>query len=197
MLVLASASPRRRQLLEPFVAFEVCPADLDESPRPGEAPRAYVQRLAVDKAKAVAVHGDAAAVVLAADTSLDVDGRIVGKPVDADDARAILLALSGRTHLVHTGVAIGEEVFAVTTRVRFVPLSISAIDWYIATGEPFDVAGAYAIQGRGAAFVAAIEGSFTNVVGLPLAETLAALSRAGVAVAGGARAEGAGTASTR
>ena len=197
MLVLASASPRRRQLLEPFVAFEVCPADLDESALPGEAPVAYVARLAAEKAAAVAAGRDPSTVVLAADTTVDVDGAIVGKPLDPADARSILTRLSGRSHRVHTGVAVGGEVFVVTTRVRFVALSASDIDWYVSTGEPLDAAGAYAIQGRGGAFVAAIEGSFTNVVGLPLAETLAALARAGVAVPVAAGAERTGPAPSR
>ena len=182
MLVLASASPRRRQLLEPFVDFEIRPADIDESARPGEQPQAYVARLAAEKAAAVATGRDRSTVVLAADTTVDVDGRIVGKPFDAAEARSILARLSGRAHRVHTGVAVGGEVFVVTTGVRFVALSASDIDWYVSTGEPLDAAGAYAIQGRGGAFVAAIEGSFSNVVGLPLAETLAALARAGIAV---------------
>lgn len=207
-LVLASASPRRRQLLEPYVALVIRPADIDESPWPDEAPRPYVARLAAAKAAAVRTAGPGpvagersdqarseqaqaavgADVVLAADTTVDVDGAIVGKPVDAADARRILAALSGRTHLVHTGVAVHgggpePEVFVVSTTVRFAPLTPAAIDWYVATGEPMDVAGAYAIQGRGGAFVASIEGSFSNVVGLPLVETLAALRRAGLSVA--------------
>lgn len=197
MLVLASASPRRRQLLEPFVQFEIRPADLDESARPGEQPVAYVARLAAEKAATVAAGLDRSTVVLAADTTVDVDGAIVGKPLDAADARAILARLSGRTHRVHTGVAVDRDVFVVTTRVHFVALSASDIDWYVATGEPLDAAGAYAIQGRGGAFVASVEGSFTNVVGLPLAETLAALARAGIAVPVAAVAERTGPAPNR
>jgi len=187
VLVLASASPRRREMLERFVTFEVRPADLDETPAPGETPRRYVARLAAEKAAAVAAGVGGATVVVAADTTVDLDGAIIGKPRDAEDACDILGRLSGRTHVVHTGVAImgggpADEVFVVSTRVTFVPLTTEAIAWYAATGEPLDAAGAYAIQGRGGAFVAAVEGSFSNVVGLPLAETLAALRRAGLAV---------------
>ncbi len=110
-----------------------------------------------------------------------IDGEILGKPVDADDARRMLQRLSGRTHLVHTGVAvrardrIGVGVEVVTTSVRFVPLTPEAIEWYLATGEPFDKAGAYAIQGAGGAFVEGVEGSVSNVVGLPLATVVAML----------------------
>jgi len=185
-VVLASASPRRRALLEGVgLAVQVVPADVDETPVPGESPREMVARLA--RAKAAAVGPRAGAVVVAADTTVDLDGAIIGKPRDAEDACDILGRLSGRTHVVHTGVAImgggpADEVFVVSTRVTFVPLTTEAIAWYAATGEPLDAAGAYAIQGRGGAFVAAVEGSFSNVVGLPLAETLAALRRAGLAV---------------
>lgn len=190
-LTLASGSPRRRQLLEQLgLRFDVCPADIDESPLAGEDPRRYVARLAEEKAAAVAdggvrvVRAAPADVVLAADTAVDVDGAIVGKPASEADAGRILRALSGRVHRVHTGVAVratgGTDVFVVTTSVRFVELTSAAIDWYVATGEPMDAAGAYAIQGAGGAFVLSIEGSLSNVVGLPLAETLARLSAAGV-----------------
>jgi septum formation protein len=167
-LVLASASPRRRELLGQLgVAFDVVAADIDETPRPGERPLALVRRLAATKARAV--DGDP---VLAADTIVEVDGEILGKPVDADDARRMLRRLSARAHRVHTGVALraGDrlEVQAVTTIVTFVPLLPSAIDWYLATGEPFDKAGAYAIQGVGGVFVETVRGSVSNVVGLPL-----------------------------
>ncbi len=126
-----------------------------------------VRRLA--EAKARSVGGDP---VLAADTVVDVDGKILGKPGDADDARRMLQRLSGRTHLVHTGVAVRSgddvEIEVVTTSVRFTPLTPEAIEWYLATGEPFDKAGAYAIQGAGGAFVEEIQGSVSNVIGLPL-----------------------------
>jgi septum formation protein len=167
-LVLASGSPRRRELLTQLgVTFDVVPAAVDETPLPGESPRDLVRRLAV--AKAAAVDGEP---VLAADTIVEVDGEILGKPADATDARRMLRRLSARSHHVHTGVAVrhGErvEVEVVTTVVRFVPLTESAVDWYLATGEPFDKAGAYAIQGAGGVFVEAIRGSVSNVVGLPL-----------------------------
>lgn len=178
--MLASASPRRRQLLEQLgLTFSVHPADIDESVRPGEAPAAYVARLAAEKAVAVASPGR---VVLAADTTVDLEGEIFGKPGDGLEAAAMLRRLSGRTHLVHTGVAVNAEVFVVCSEVRLIELTESAIEWYVSTGEPLDKAGAYAIQGAGGAFVAAINGSFSGVVGLPLVETLAALRRAGVAL---------------
>jgi septum formation protein len=173
-LVLASSSPRRRDLLTLLgVPFSATDADVDETPRDGERPLDLVRRLAVDKARAV--DGDP---VLAADTVVDVDGEILGKPVDADDARRMLERLAGRTHHVHTGVAVRSgghvEIEVVSTAVRFVPLSGDAIEWYVGTGEPFGKAGAYAIQGAGGALVEGIEGSVSNVVGLPLA-TVASL----------------------
>jgi septum formation protein len=168
-LVLASGSPRRRELLAQLgLFFDVVPADVDETPLPGESPRDLVRRLAV--AKATAVDGDP---VLAADTIVEVDGEILGKPLDAADARRMLGRLSGRSHHVHTGVAVrsGErvEVDVTTTIVTFVALTDGAVDWYLATGEPFDKAGAYAIQGAGGVFVETIRGSASNVVGLPIA----------------------------
>jgi septum formation protein len=181
-LVLASQSPRRRELLAQLgVALEVRPAHADEAVLPGEAPRDYVLRVARDKARAV--QGD---VVLAADTAVVLGGEVLGKPADAGDARRMLRALSGTTHDVLTAVvvrraAIRLELDAlVATRVRFAALSPGEVDWYVATGEPLDKAGAYAIQGAGGAFVLAVEGSVSNVVGLPLAETAALLARAGL-----------------
>ena len=173
-LVLASGSPRRRELLALLgLPFDVVPVDVDESVPPGEMPRDLVRRLAIDKAGPLAVADlDADLVVLAADTTVDVAGEILGKPTDPDDARRMLRALSGRTHLVHTGVAVrraGRTLHeVVTTIVSMTPLTDSSIEWYLATGEPMDKAGAYAIQGAGGAFVAGIEGSASNVVGLPL-----------------------------
>ena len=181
-LVLASGSPRRRELLAQVrVPFTVVAADVDETPLPGEAPRDLVRRLAM--AKATAVEGDP---VLAADTIVEVDGEILGKPADADDARRMLTRLSGRSHRVHTGVAVrrGEQlgVEVVTTIVTFVALTTVSIDWYLATGEPFDKAGAYAIQGRAGAFAERIEGSYSGVMGLPLFETAGLLRQFGIAV---------------
>jgi septum formation protein len=169
-LVLASTSPRRRELLGllavPFRAL--APDGVDETPLDGERPEDLVARLAV--AKVGSVGGDP---VLAADTVVDLDGEILGKPVDADDARRMLRLLSGRTHHVHTGVAVrsgeGVKVDVVTTAVHFVPLTDEAIEWYLATGEPYDKAGAYAIQGAGGVLVDEVHGSVSNVIGLPLA----------------------------
>jgi septum formation protein len=176
-LVLASASPRRRELLARLgVPFAVAAPDVDETPVPGEASLALVRRLAA--AKAAAVTGP---LVLAADTVVEIDAALLGKPVDEADARRMLRRLSGRTHHVHTAVAVraGErvEIDTATTAVRFVALTPPAIDWYVATGEPFDKAGAYAIQGAGGIFVEAVRGSVSNVVGLPLSTTVDLLHR--------------------
>lgn len=188
-LVLASGSPRRRELLALLgLPFDVIPVDLDESARPGESPRDLVRRLAIDKAGSVAASGVADVVVLAADTTVELAGEILGKPVDADDARRMLRSLSARTHEVHTAVAVRcgarTEHDIVTTFVTMSPMTEASIDWYVATGEPLDKAGAYAIQGAGGAFVTAIEGSASNVVGLPLTTVVELLRRQGVGVAG-------------
>jgi len=181
-LILASGSPRRRAFLESLgLRFEVRPAQLDETPAPDEDPRGYVRRLAMEKAAAVGVHFPQAT-VLAADTTVVLDGEVLGKPEDASDAHRMLSRLSGRTHSVLTGVALGgasSGQVLVETRVRFRVLQPGQLRWYIASGEPMDKAGAYAIQGLGGAFVEAIDGSYSNVVGLPLVETLALLERAG------------------
>jgi septum formation protein len=187
-LVLASASPRRSELLRSVgLDFDVMPADIDESVRPGEAPSDYVARLSREKAAAVGERLDGAAVVVvAADTTVDVDGRILEKPLDDGDARRMLQLLSGRTHLVHTGVTTlsfgvgsGRTGSAMTvvveTAVRFVELTDRAIDWYLSTGEHVGKAGAYGIQGAAAALVDRVDGSVTNVIGLPLAETVVML----------------------
>lgn len=183
-LVLASASPRRRHLLEQVgLVPEVVPADIDESPEPGEDPVQYVCRLANDKARWVAKHRPGA-VVLAADTTVDLDGRILAKPVDRDDARQMLSALSARTHRVHTGVAVHCDTdrrdLVVTTLVQFVPVTPAMLEWYLDTGEPFDKAGAYALQGAGGVLVERVQGSVSNVVGLPLAPTVALLESLGI-----------------
>jgi septum formation protein len=182
--VLASASPRRRTLLGSLgLVFAVDPADVPEVQAPGEDAADFVRRAAADKAAAVAARRPGA-VVLAADTDVVLDGVALGKPRDEAEARATLAALSGRRHLVLGGVAVrgpaGFEAFVVRTAVAFRPLTSREIDWYVATGEPLDKAGSYAIQGQGGVFVAGIEGSHSNVIGLPLAETVAALGRAGV-----------------
>jgi septum formation protein len=149
------------------MSFAVAVPDVDETPLPGEAPLDLVRRLAV--AKAVAVRGDQ---VLAADTVVDVDGEILGKPGDADDARRMLRRLSGRSHRVHTAVAVrsGErlDIEVVTSIVTFMALQPAVIEWYVGTGEPLDKAGAYAVQGAGGVFVERVRGSVSNVVGLPL-----------------------------
>lgn len=172
-LILASASLRRAELLRAAgIAFEIVPAEVDERPLTGEAPAAYVERLAREKARAISSRHSQAE-ILAADTTVVIDGLILGKPVDDAEAREMLARLSGRTHEVLTGVALirdGRMVSAVeTTRVRFAPMSDADIDWYIASGEPRGKAGAYAIQGLASRFVDWIEGSYSNVVGLPVA----------------------------
>jgi septum formation protein len=178
-LVLASGSPRRRRLLELLgVPFDVLPADVDEAPLPGEAPTRHVLRLASAKANVVAPRCPDGLVV-AADTVVDLDGRILGKPTDASDAARMLRALSGREHLVHTGVVVADDVEVVTTVVRFVELFPADVERYVAGGEPLDKAGAYAIQGAAAAFVREVRGSVTNVIGLPLAEVRRLLVEAG------------------
>ena len=172
-LILASASPRRAELLRAAgFEFDVIPADIDESVHAGEAPAPYVERVA--RAKAIAVqrrHPDR--IVVAADTTVVVDGEILGKPADTTDARRMLAMLAGRTHEVITGVAIaaGDHLESArdTTLVEFAPLTASWIDWYVATAEPMDKAGAYAIQGLASRFVTRIAGSYSNVVGLPVA----------------------------
>jgi septum formation protein len=172
-LILASGSPRRHELLDAAgLPHVVDPVDVDESPRPGETARAYAERLAREKAAAGATHRPHAR-VLGADTIVVVDGAILGKPVDDEDARRMLRLLSGREHDVLTAVAIawpaGLESRVERTRVWFDALTDADIEWYISTGEPRDKAGAYAIQGRASRFIPRIDGSYSNVVGLPVA----------------------------
>lgn len=176
-LVLGSASPRRRDLLHSVgLEFEVVPADIDETPRAGEAPADYVARLAGEKCAAVAGRLEASAVVLTADTTVTLDGEALGKPADHAEARAMLRRLSGRTHLVHTAVVVAtpgdRRDVTVTTAVTFGELTDAEIEWYVGLGESFDKAGAYGIQSAGAALVERIDGSPSNVIGLPLRETL-------------------------
>jgi len=190
-LVLASGSPRRKSLLSDLdVDFIVVPADVDESSLVGEDAKTYVARVATLKAQA-ARESYPNAVVLAADTTVDRDGEILAKPVDAADAAAMLQSLSGREHFTHTAVcaAYGDlvDTVVVSTAVTFRSLGTEEIDWYVRTGEPLDKAGAYGIQGRAATFVSSISGSVSNVVGLPLAETIELLRKAGVNAAGTAR----------
>jgi septum formation protein len=189
-IVLASGSPRRRELLAVLgVPFVVRATNVDETPRNLEVPEALVLRLALLKARRAAGDGETA---LGADTEVAVDDRPLGKPGDAAAARAMLAALSGRTHEVWTGLAIvdrragrvRETARAVRTEVRFRPLTGEEIDRYVATGEPLDRAGAYAIQGGAGRFVQALEGSWTNVVGLPLEELAALLAELGLRTPG-------------
>lgn len=188
-LVLASSSPRRRELLATLgVEFEVRPADADETPRAGETPEPLVLRLALAKARAAARPGE---LVLGADTIVALDDEPLGKPADAAEARAMLARLSGRHHQVWTGVALvertesgaRERALAVVTDVVFRALDPAEIASYVASGEPLDRAGAYAIQGGAAAFVASVDGSWSNVVGLPLGAVRDLLARHGCAPA--------------
>ena len=169
--VLASASPRRADLLRSLgLQFRIVVTDIDESLVPGESPTTYVERLARSKALAAPVGPDS--VVLGADTTVALDDTILGKPADADEARSMLRSLSGRTHTVYTGVALrrADTVVStvVATGVTFRHLDDATVEWHIATGEAFDKAGGYGMQGYGGAFVASIVGSPSNVVGLPL-----------------------------
>jgi septum formation protein len=189
-LVLASASPRRRELLAGLgLAFEVRPADIDETPLRGERAVEMVARLALAKAAAVGRLGE---LTLAADSVVQVGERVLGKPHDAAAATEMLHALSGRTHTVCTGIALrlldgdGEPRDAVTvvaTDVTFDRLSDVDVAWYVDTGEPLDKAGAYGLQGIGARFVRSVVGSPTNVIGLPLAETVELAAGLGVDLA--------------
>jgi len=172
-LILASGSPRRAEILNAVGwPFEVVTSGIDETRKPGENPDAYVQRLALEKARAVATRREAG-LILAADTTVVVDDQLLGQPEDDRDAQRMLKLLSGKWHEVLTGIAlkrIGSEtkVGIETTRVRFAELSESEIDWYVSTGEPRGKAGAYAIQGRAALFVEEVSGDYFNIVGLPI-----------------------------
>jgi len=186
-LFLASASPRRRELLTQIgVPFELLLITLDETPLPAERPEAYVQRLAREKALAgwAAVNDDSAA-VLGADTTVVIDERILGKPADRAEGLLMLESLSDREHHVLTAVALATrgacEVRLVTSRVRFRRIERAEAEAYWASGEPCDKAGGYAIQGWGAVFVAELRGSYSAVVGLPLCETAQLLDQAEIA----------------
>ncbi len=172
-IVLASASPRRAELLRAGgIEFDVVPADIDETAHHREDPDAYVRRIAEAKARAVASRLTTR-IILAADTTVVVDEAMLGKPDGDDDAKRMLWMLSGRLHEVLTAVSVCRGTQIITevarTRVEFAPLSEFEIDWYVATGEPRDKAGAYAIQGYASRFVTRINGSYSNVVGLPIA----------------------------
>ncbi|MFN0085233.1 MAG: Maf family protein [Blastocatellia bacterium] len=183
MLILASASPRRAELLHAagLHEFTVRAADIDESLLPGETPREYVLRLSREKARAAARHGET---VLAADTTVVIGEEIAAKPVDAADAGRMLRALSGAWHEVLTGVTLvrGASLLSEveSTRVKFAEMTGAEIDWYVASGEPMDKAGAYGIQGLASRFVERIEGSYSNVVGLPVRTVYRMLRELGV-----------------
>lgn len=199
MLILASASPRRRELLtQAGLEFVVEPADIDETPLPGEGAAAYVQRVATEKAQAVCVayrtrHPNAGPItVLAADTAvvlpdpLGEPGTILGKPLNAADAKRMLGLLAGRTHAVMTGIAAVSSsrpsrmvADVEITQVTFNMMTPDEIEAYVATGEPLDKAGAYGIQGFAARWIPRIEGDYFNVVGLPIARVIALLAEAG------------------
>jgi septum formation protein len=183
-LVLASGSPRRAELLASAgLEFDVVPADVDETRLSSEAPAEYALRVARGKAQAVVAKLEGRP-ILAADTVVVAAGEVLGKPVDATDARKMLRLLSGSVHEVLTAIvfqaARREAVEVVSTRVRFVTLSDAEIDWYVSTGEPHGKAGAYAIQGRASRYVDWIEGAWSNVVGLPVAAVYRILKDAGV-----------------
>jgi septum formation protein len=183
-LVLASASPRRQELLARLgIAFTVVPSDIPEE-HPAAPPADAIAAVALAKARAVALRLSSDAVVLGADTEVVLDGRLLGKPRDAADAVRILRELRGRAHEVITGVALvargGEEATSVTTRVTMRDYDTPEIEAYVATGEPIDKAGAYGVQGLGARLVARVDGCLTNVVGLPISTTRELLERWGV-----------------
>jgi septum formation protein len=185
-LILASASPRRAQILhDAGISFSVLSSAIDETPYPEETPPQMVQRLADAKAELVAARAVGPAILIAADTVVVLDGQILGKPRSTDDARRMLEVLSGRTHSVVTGVSLirlpemERRQFAETTLVTFAPLSPDEISSYLATDEPYDKAGAYAIQGYAGRYIPRIEGCYFNVVGLPLARLVDHLQELG------------------
>jgi septum formation protein len=185
-LILASASPRRAQILrDAGFTFIVMSSAVDETPIPGESAQDLVQRLADAKAELVAARAVGPAIVIAADTAVLIDGEILNKPRTTDDASQMLTRLGGRVHSVLTGVTlirlpdVERRTFVETTLVHFAPLSPEELIHYLATEEPFDKAGAYAIQGRAGRHIPRIEGCYYNVVGLPLARVCHALSELG------------------
>lgn len=182
-LILASGSPRRRELLSLYTTdFEVCASDFDERAVQAESPAALAEALA--RGKCLAVSGqNPGCLVVGSDTVVELEGEIFGKPRDADDARRMLRALSGRTHQVHTGVCVSDgqtaESFVDSCRVTFFPIPEEEIEDCIASGEPFDKAGAYAIQGRAALWLDRLEGDYYTIMGLPVSRTARLLERFG------------------
>lgn len=185
-LILASASARRAEILrDAGILFTVLHSAIDETPIPGESGPGLVQRLADAKAELVAARAVGPAIVIAADTEVVLDGAILGKPRTSDDARSMLAKLSGRTHSVITGVTLirlpdaERRCLVETTQVHFSAISDDELTRYLATGEPFDKAGSYAIQGRAGRYIPRIDGCYFNVVGLPLAQLCHALAELG------------------
>jgi len=184
--ILASSSPRRRELLASIgLAFDVIPSAVPEERQPDETPEEYVARLSRQKAAAVA-EKNRDRWIIAADTTVVIGDEVLEKPRDANDARRMLATIAGKTHVVYTGVTLKcldrgyVETHVATTEVRMLPLTPRDIEWYVDTGEPMDKAGAYAAQGMGGMFIDSIHGSFTNVVGLPLALLVQMLRHAGL-----------------
>ena len=185
-LILASASPRRAEVLRNAgIQFSVLSSAVDETPVPGESPQDLVRRLALSKAELVAARAVGPAIVIAADTIVVLEGAILGKPRTSEDARQMLAKLSGRTHTVMTGIwlirlpDVERREFIETTHVHFASMSKEEIEKYLSSGEPFDKAGAYAIQGSGGRFIPRIDGCYFNVVGLPLARLCKELTELG------------------
>jgi len=184
--ILASQSPRRRELLASIgLDFDVMPSDVPEVHQPGESPEEYVARLSRDKAAAIA-EKHPADWIIAADTTVLLGDQLLEKPADAEDAARMLATIAGKTHVVYTGVTLlnlaqnWRDTRVAESEVRMLPLDAREIEWYVATGEPLDKAGAYAVQGTGAMFIDSIHGSYTNVVGLPLATLFGMLRKAGI-----------------
>jgi septum formation protein len=185
-LILASASARRAEILhDAGLSFSVISSAVDETPMPDESPAELVQRLADAKAELVSARSVAPAIIIAADTEVVLDGHVLGKPRTSEDARQMLTKLSGRRHSVLTGVTlvrlpdVERRSFVETTHVHFASIPDEEITRYLASGEPFDKAGSYAIQGRAGRYVPRIEGCYFNIVGLPLARLCQALKELG------------------
>lgn len=183
--ILASASPRRQELLHSVgLKFKIIPAHVNEDYREGESPKEHVKRLALDKARAIA-HKYPESLVLGADTIVVIDDMILGKPKSKSQARKMLEQLSGRAHKVFTGFTLSHtasrfiKTKVIQSAVQFKKISPEEMEWYISCDEPYDKAGGYAVQGKGASFIKSIRGSYTNVIGLPLCEVLEELKMLG------------------